>query len=305
MAEPLTLRCATESLARDEPQWGTASRVQRWLLIEQPGAWGYHPATESELDPAVAAALEDHARRHRVRVLLIRRPGQRRRDHDRAVFLAHSGVERWWVEQLSVPASRPEALLEIDLGPLAFADPPGIGRPGPLGLHLVCTNGRHDPCCADLARPVVRALTAARAPDVWECSHVGGDRFAANIVVLPDGVYYGRVQPEDAAALVTAHRGGAIGLDNFRGRSHLPPLVQAADLFARRHLGEARVEGLSVLSTEPRADGTVAVLIEQRDGATLEVVVAREHSAEAAQLTCHVARLGRPWGYRLVEVRAA
>jgi hypothetical protein len=304
MAERLTLRCATESLARDEPQWGTASRVQRWLLIEQPGAWGYHPVTESELDPAVAAELEAHARRHRTRVLLIRRPGQRRRDHDRAVFLAHSGVERWWVEQLSVPASRPEALLEIDLGPLAFADPPGIGRPGPLGLHLVCTNGRHDPCCADLARPVVRALTAASAPDVWECSHVGGDRFAANIVCLPEGVYYGRVEPHRAAYLLAEHRAGLVDLDHYRGRSCHPPLVQAAELFARRHLRERRIDGVGVLSAEPGPEGTVAVVVQPRSGDAVEVIVRREH-AEPVQLTCHVHQESRPWTYRLVEVRPA
>ena len=305
MAEGLAVRCAPSSLARGEPLIGTASRVRRWLVVEQWGSWGVEALTESKLPNQVAGPLAESAARHRVRVLLTRRPGDRRRDGDRRVFLAHTGAESRWIEQLEIPGARPERLLDLDLGRLAFPEAPGIGDAGPSGLALVCTNGRHDPCCADFGRPVARALADAGVPDVWECSHVGGDRFAANIVVLPDGVYYGRVQPEDAAALVTAHRGGAIGLDNFRGRSHLPPLVQAADLFARRHLGEARVEGLSVLSTEPRADGTVAVLIEQRDGATLEVVVAREHSAEAAQLTCHVARLGRPWGYRLVEVRAA
>jgi hypothetical protein len=141
--------------------------------------------------------------------------------------------------------------------------------------------------------------------DVWECSHIGGDRFAANAVVLPDGVYYGRVQPEEAADLVATHRAGHIDLDRFRGRCHLPPLVQAADLFARRHLGETRVDGLSVLSTEPAPDDTVAVLVEQRDGATLDVVVARERTPEAVNLTCHADRPGQPWTYRLVEVRAA
>jgi hypothetical protein len=304
MAEPLTLRCATESLARDEPQWGTASRVQRWLLVEQPGAWGYDPPAESKLDSEVAAALETAARRHRVRVLLIRRPGQRRREAERAVFLAHSGVERSWVEQLRVGAEQPEALLDIDLGVLAWPDPPGVGRPGPLGLHLVCTNGRHDPCCADLGRPVVRALTAAAAPDVWECSHVGGDRFAANIVCLPEGVYYGRVEPERAAYLLAEHRAGLVDLDHYRGRCSHPPLVQAAELFARSHLRERRIDGVGILSAEPGPEGTVAVLVQQRGGDAVEVIVRRER-AEPVQLTCHVHEERRPWTYRLVEVRPA
>ena len=180
----------------------------------------------------MAAPLADHARSHRVRVILARRPGDMRRGGDRHVFLAHTGAERRWIEQLDVPAAHPERLLDLDLGPLAFPDPPGLGDPGPAGLALVCTNGRHDPCCADLARPVVRALVAAGVPDVWESSHVGGDRFAANVVSLPDGVYYGRVEPDDAPALLAAHRAGTIDLAHYRGRSHLPPLVQAADLYA-------------------------------------------------------------------------
>jgi Sucrase/ferredoxin-like len=303
MAEPLDLRCAAESLARDEALLATASRVQRWMVVEQPGAWGVEALHESGLDRAVAAALEDGARRHRARVLLARRPGDRTRGRERRVFLAHTGTERTWLEQLTLPRDA-AALLDIDLGLLAFPDPPGLGAPGPPGLHLVCTNGRHDPCCADLGRPVVRALALAGAPDVWECSHVGGDRFAANIVCLPDGVYYGRVPPEGAAQMVADHRAGLLDLDHYRGRSCFGPLVQAAEYFARRHLGERRLDGLSVLSSEPGPEGTVAVLVQPRGGDTLVVIVRRERAAPA-QLTCHVHQDATPWRYLLVEVRAA
>ncbi len=301
----LELRCATESLARDEPLIGTASRVQRWMVVEQPGAWGRDALVDSHLPAEVAVPLVAHARSHRVRVLLARRPGDMRHDGDRRVFLAHTGAERRWIEQLVVPSGRLEGLLDVELGPLAFPDPPGIGEPGPAGLALVCTNGRHDPCCADKGRPVVRALAAAGVADVWESSHVGGDRFAANVVVLPDGVYYGRVEPDEAAALLAGHRAGTIDLGRYRGRSHLPPLVQAADLYARQHLGETRVDGLTVLSTEPGADGTTSVLLQPRDGEAVEVVVERVRVDDAVQLTCHVPDLSRPWSYRLVGVRAA
>ena len=304
MAEPLGLRCAAESLARAEPQVGTASRIQRWLVVEQPGAWGAEALVESELDRSAAAALDAAARRHRTRVLLARRPGERRRADERRVFLAHTGVERGWIEQLTLPAGDAAALLAIDLGALAFPDPPGLGEPGPLGLHLVCTNGRHDPCCADMARPVVRALLEAGSPDVWECSHVGGDRFAANVVCLPDGVYYGRVEPHGAARLLAEHRAGLLDLGHYRGRSCYPPLVQAAEAFARGHLRERRVDGVVVLSTEPGPEGTVAVVVEQRGGDALEVIVRRER-AGPAQLTCHVHRDSTPWRYLLVEVRSA
>ncbi|HET6949890.1 MAG TPA: sucrase ferredoxin [Acidimicrobiales bacterium] len=304
MAEPLAVRCAAASLDRDEPLHGTASRVQRWMVVEQPGAWGREAVLESKLDRDVAARLQADADRHRVRVVLARRT-DRRRDHRlRRVYLAHSGAERRWIEQVDLPAGDAAAVLSVDLATTAFPEPPGLGAPGPPALFLVCTNGRHDPCCADLGRPVVRALVAAGAPDVWECSHIGGDRFAANVVSLPDGVYYGRVDPAGAAALLAGHRDGVVALDHYRGRSCHPPLVQAAELFARRHLGERRLDGMGVLSAERGGDGTVVVLVQQRGGEALEVVVQRER-APATQLTCHVQEPRRPWSYRLVALGPA
>jgi hypothetical protein len=306
MAEPLALRCAAESLSREEPQFATASRVQRWLVVEQPGAWGRDAVAASGLDPEVAAALADSARHHRVRVLLARRAGDWRRFADRHAFLAHSGTERAWLEQLAMPADEPRRLLDVDLGVTAFGDPPGVGAPGSGlgGLALVCTNGRHDPCCADLGRPVVRTLVAAGAADVWEASHVGGDRFAANIVSLPDGVYYGRVEPDRAPGLLADHRAGLLDLDCYRGRSCHPPVIQAAEWFARHELGERRLDALGMLGAEQRPDGTYAVLVQPRGADTLEVVVAREQAAPV-QLTCHKPELGRPWHYRLVALRPA
>lgn len=301
MAERLALRCAPAALARAEPLIGTASRVQRWMVVEQPGAWGSDALRQSGLDPGVAERLAEEARRHGVRVLLGRRPGQRRLGERRTAYLVHAAREARWLEQVDLPADEPAALLELDLGALALPEPPGLGRPGPAGLHLVCTNGRHDPCCADFGRPVVRALAAAGAPDVWEVSHVGGDRFAANVVCLPEGVYFGRVSPEGAPGLVADLRAGLIQLAHYRGRSYLPPVVQAADAFAREHWEERRVDGVALLSTHRLGEGVVAVVVQQKGGDALRVVV-RAERAPAVQLTCLVHEERRPWAYRLVEL---
>jgi hypothetical protein len=302
VAELPGLRCAPESLARSEPLIATASRVQRWMIVEQPGAWGVDALAESKLDPDTAIALAETARAQGVRVLLARRrANQRRLGATRTVFLAHSGTERWWLEQVDVDAADPKALLALDLGALAFPEPTGAGVPGPPSLHLVCTNGRHDPCCADFGRPVMRALTDAAAPDVWECSHVGGDRFAANVVCLPEGIYYGRVEPDLAAGLVADYRARLLDLDHYRGRSCYGPMVQAAEAFGRSHLAERRLDAMSVLAAEPRPDRSVVVHLQQRDGVTLEVVVARDRSPSPALMTCRGGP-GLPWHYRLVGI---
>ena len=85
---------------------------------------------------------------------------------------------------------------------------------------------------------------------MWECSHLGGDRFAANVLVLPHGFYYGQV-PGDGAELVAAHERGQVALPWLRGRAGVPPAGQAAQQHARAELGLLGVDDLPV--TDVRA----------------------------------------------------
>lgn len=308
MAEPLEVRCAQQSVALGEPLWGTASRVRRWLLVEQPGAWGPDALTDSALAGEAAERLGAAGRRHGVRVVLIRRPrrapgasGDDDRTDLRRVVFARTSAEGSWMEHAEVPVGDLADVVERDLAGLAEAEPPGLGEPGPEALHLVCVNGRHDPCCADLGRPVVRALVAAGVPEVWESSHIGGDRFAANVVCLPEGVYYGRVDPERAVALLGDHGRGLIDLEHYRGRSCHRPEVQVAEAATRELLGERRIDAVTVLRASSEADlTTVDLAVEGSLAATVTVERTR---AEARQLTCHAAEPGEPWRYVLRDVR--
>ena len=148
---------------------------------------------------------------------------------------------------------------------------------------LVCTNGRHDACCATFGRPLVRALrTSQWADEVWECSHVGGDRFAANIVLLPDSLYFGGVDADSAAALLTAHDAGRLDLSRFRGRSTLRLPEQCAEHAVRQQLGVSDLAGLAAVTTLP--DGRVR--IDLADGRTAHVSVRRSDRPSPSPLTC-------------------
>src|SRR5918995_2613884 len=220
---------------RGEPLAGTASRVGRWLVVEQPGAWGHDALSHSHLDPDIGRALADTARAAGVRVLLARRPGWDRGSDVRRVFLAHTAPGSRWLRQVDLPMEDEAALLALDLRALARGEPPGVGEPGPASLVLVCTHGRHDPCCADQGRPIVRRFAAVGVPDVWQCTHVGGDRFAGNLVFLPEGLYFGRVGRREAETVLASYLLGRIELASYRGRSSYPFPVQAAE----RHVREA------------------------------------------------------------------
>ncbi|CAN5570125.1 sucrase ferredoxin [soil metagenome] len=278
--------------------YGTGSRVRNWLLIEQNGAWGHDAVSESDLDPGVAAELKRKAARHRIRLLLIRRPG-RPEGSGHECYAAHSGVEDQWVQRCRVDDLA--ELLDIDLACVRGGTRPEMGRPWDKPLYLVCTNGSHDPCCERYGGPVARALALDRADETWECSHVGGDRFAANLVCLPHGLYFGRVQPEDAAEVASLYENGLVHLDHYRGRSCFEPIVQAADIFIRVATGMAGIDDLIPESRRDQGAGRSTLGFRDHLGARHEISVAA-HRGDLRPITCNAAHPGAPREYELVSL---
>ena len=269
-------RCAVACARRGDPLAGTAPPVRRWLLVEQPGPWGRDALAESRLPAPVAASVAEQAAAAQARVLLIRRPGRVVPVSSRRWAFADADGVRWSV------FADPEELTDLRLGEVALGElPPDDGTP----VYLVCTHGKHDRCCAIDGRPLAAALAAARPTQVWECSHVGGDRFAANLVVLPQGLYYGKVPPVSAAALADRHDAGLLSPEWLRGRAGLPAPAQAAQHFARERLAEFRVDALPVRATERVEHETWAVTLAGEGGDLLVTVRAQHHRADTP-LTC-------------------
>ncbi|MFP5319678.1 MAG: sucrase ferredoxin [Acidimicrobiia bacterium] len=291
-------RCADISAERDEPVWGTASAVRGWVLVEQPGAWGRDALFESRLPPAVAEFLVEEGRPHGVRTVLLRQP-DRPRSGRRRCFVASSGRPSPWIQHRTV--DDPDELLGLDVAAAAAPEPPAFGQPWERPLYLVCTNGRHDPCCARLGRPVVRALLPGRDDQVWECSHIGGDRFAGNLVCLPHGLYFGRLGPDEAAAVVDAYERGTILLDHFRGRAGDPFAVQAAEYLLRRETGLTGIDDVAPASFERGRIGlTLLVRFTAPDGG-FDVKIGVS-AAAPRQLTCTAPSEARPPAYRLLAI---
>src|SRR6478672_147869 len=83
-------RCSVRALDRGDSPVATASPAQRWLLIEQPGPWGRDALSESRFDRTVAPELARRCRAEGVRLLLVRRPGERLADSGRRWAYADS-----------------------------------------------------------------------------------------------------------------------------------------------------------------------------------------------------------------------
>jgi hypothetical protein len=217
----------TECHDGTEPSLASAPEASRaWLLIEHPGPWP-REAADAAL-PAPLRALVVSAVELGIRVQMIRRPGRRQVGDVRRVLLGWTAGHEPWLRRGSVSATAPD-LTERDLKELAAGTPPSFGSPVGEPVFLVCTHGRRSTCCARFGVPLAQALAERHPGQIWESTHVGGHRFAANLVILPHGLYYGPVGLDAATAAISAYQRGAVAPERYRGRAGQPKPTQEAE----------------------------------------------------------------------------
>lgn len=282
----MLVRCSVAADAAGDAREGTAPQALQWFLMEHRGPWGPNALADSHVDPATVAALTDWADAVGGRILLIRPHGRTAPGHGRRWFRIDAQPGH---ESIRTGTFHAERALDPDL--------PGLEYPGPL--HLVCAHGKHDTCCAVRGRALAAALTSADPEHTWECSHVGGCRFAPAVVLLPHGYVLGGAPAADAAALVAGYRAGVIDPRWLRGRSSLPPAAQAAQHHARAKTGALGVDALTpveVSGSGPRwrvslVDPDCTVVLHER------LVIA------GRPLTCAASVPGRMRVFDLVDLR--
>lgn len=252
--------CRRLSLNHGEPIVASAaSDTWVWLTLQYDGPWAAKAYAQADLpEPARATIDRWLAEIPGTRMQLIRRSGVAR-DAGLHFFVGwsrppHAAVRRFRLE-------RYEDLVTLDVPAIVAAmergEDPGLGEVPELPLLLVCTNAKRDQCCAKWGAPVYRALFAREDVEVWQTTHLGGHRFAATLVTLPDGLCYGRLAAEETDALVEATRQRRIHrLDRFRGRTCFSSAGQAAEHFFRESHGRMDIDAVQALDVDlagPRA----------------------------------------------------
>jgi hypothetical protein len=212
------------------------------------------------------------------KVLFIRRR-ERRKSDGVHVYWGDSGERDPWISGTVIDSYA--GLLALDFSKRRDA----LGHP----LFLVCTHGKHDACCARHGLPIYEAMRELLDEGwIWQCSHVGGDRFAGNVVCLPEGLYYGRLKASDAWEVVDEHLAGRVRLDFYRGRSCYSFPLQAAERAVRELSGARGIHDVALRSSAP--------IVFRAGGRDYELEVTRE-AGELAQLTCNAPGLSRPRRY--------
>ncbi len=290
--------CVTLSQQAGELLAGTApERAASWLLIEHPGPW---PARGVPAPPTSALGrIAQRADAAGVRLQLIRRTADRRPVPPHVVFLAHTTGERPWLRRVDLVDLR--ELLDLDLAAFAAGTQPALGRAVAEPLLLVCTHGRREVCCARYGRPTAVAMADQFGAAVWETSHVGGDRFAGNVVCLPYGSYHGRVSAADAATVGGACLRGMVTPEHYRGRSGWPAAAQAADCHARRVFGVPELSAVRLGGVAAGADGITEVGLWIR-GRLTRALVRPKRLGRTFPSSCSAATASDPLIYQVEEL---
>lgn len=261
--------CRELSIA--EPLAGTGNDgIQRWILVEHKGPWGVKALQDAELPAASREWLLDRDREPSTRVQLIRRPGSSMGPRAK-LFIA---------EAVADAAARRLVELELPLEDIPSLDPDALlaraSMPDPrelAALYLVCTHGTRDRCCAKWGMGVFDALRGLVGEQAWQCSHLGGHRFAPTFLTLPSGLLWGRVEIDELDQLCTSLAAGRLSsLSKLRGRCSYRKVVQAAECLLRERESLLDDDALVFIEQQTLADGATQVCFE-RERERVDVVV--------------------------------
>ena len=234
---PVTERhyCSDHSLAAGEPLAGTADRVDVWLILEYNPMWRAKAVTDNDLSPKIKAWLDQQMASVTERGLKPRLQFIRRPELDREESTLFVGTAQGLYRFDSVGY---DAITDLNIAASVGSELIPPMRRVEESQYFVCTNGQRDLCCARFGRPAYVRLREVVGERAWQTTHLGGHRFAPNVLTLPQGVLYGRVRPEDVPRFVADVEAGRLARDHVRGRSVLPAEAQAAEMALDEELVE-------------------------------------------------------------------
>jgi hypothetical protein len=131
---------------------------------------------------------------------------------------------------------------------------------------------------------------------------VGGHRLAPNVLYFPAGLYYGRIRPNQAQAFIAQCVRDEVFLEQLRGRSCYPPVVQAAEHFLYQQTGRLEMDAFNYLDAAETGPETWLVRFSDlQDRRLHQLLVAVDVTATPIRQSCGKAKTEPLVNYELVD----
>lgn len=276
--------CAQVSRDAQEPYIGTAPRVDTWLLLEYAGVWESSEIEDSHLPETVKSWIANVSATHpHFRAQLIRQ--QTRIEQSITCFIGISQENRQALYRFQL--ENYDELLLLNIRAIIDGDSCYEKHIIDTPLFLICTHGKHDLCCSKFGMPVYLEATRQAGECAWQTSHLGGDKFAANMLCLPHGIYYGRVAVPEIETIISKYHQGILYVEKYRGRTCYTAIEQAADCFLHIITNKQSISAFQLLSTQHTGDEAYRInFLSVQDGKAYRLTVIRESRETAFHTTC-------------------
>lgn len=267
--------CADSSREVGEQMIGSAVEANRWLLIEYNQTWEPQALPQSDLPLEVRGRLvELEASIEGLRVQFIK---QNRLTHSGTytVFVADTDDINNQLYRLEITDY--VELIELDIMAYLAGRMPAASYHEPL--FLVCTHGKRDLCCARYGFLAYQELLTLQPDLTWQTTHLGGHRFAANILCLPSGIMYGWAEGQ-SKHIVDQTLQKQIVLEHLRGRCAYPRVAQAAEYFLRMQSGKLDFDDYQLVDVKNVDDQRSQVSFVERDTGDSHIMVIETYPSE-------------------------
>jgi hypothetical protein len=228
----------------EEPLAGTAMSGVRYIFISWPKTWWAKKQYESRNFPqSLAQYLQALQKEKKVFTRLVHRYDKVSEEQSQ-LFIMPDGVK-----YADVQIGDIENVFRRFFDGLSDED---YDRQEAKGNYMFCcTHGKRDKCCAKFGQPIIKEIERISKDksfdiEVWECTHIGADRFAATAVVFPHGYMYGRLRSDDCESVVNHLIQGYPYVPCFRGQLGLGSVEQTAQAFGHWYLFEHKIDNAEV-----------------------------------------------------------
>jgi len=265
--------CSQLSIESSEQLFATSPVVHYWYLLEFNEQWEEDAFNNSRLSKDIKKKITElTSHKPYSRLQLIKKTKRDR--NNLKLFIAITKENQ--KELYSIDIADYEEIL--NLNPYNLFD---SANQQTQQIILVCTHNSYDKCCGKYGKEVYKYLSIKEKDfDIWQTTHLGGHRFAANILMLPEGLYFGRVNSESFIHIKNEYSNNKIYLDSLRGKCYYKKEIQASEYYLRSKLEFYGLNNIKLVSSfNKNSNITVTVFENTLDQKQYTIVLEKNQRA--------------------------